>query len=74
MRDADDYDESDYKAASRSVGEQSYALVQCCSSKWAFPWGLRVRLAETLLRGVFDEFGGRYIEVSGDGRDWRGCG
>jgi hypothetical protein len=30
------------------------ANVQCVSAGWAFPWGLRVRLCEMLLRGVFD--------------------
>lgn len=29
-------------------------LAQHCQTGWAFPWGLRARLAELLLRGVFD--------------------
>ena len=27
---------------------------QCLGTGWRFPWGLRVRLCEMLLRGVFD--------------------
>ncbi len=66
VRSADDFDEGEYRDASRSVGEHTYALVQCCSSGWAFPWGLRARLAEMLLRGVFDTLDeGAYIPVSG---------
>lgn len=27
---------------------------QCTAAGWAFPWGLRVRLYEVLLRALFD--------------------
>jgi hypothetical protein len=27
---------------------------QCLGTGWRFPWGMRVRLCEMLLRGVFD--------------------
>ncbi|WIA21715.1 hypothetical protein OEZ85_000881 [Tetradesmus obliquus] len=54
VRDADDFDEEEYRAASRAVGEHAYAIIQCVSAGWSFPWGLRVRLCEMLLRGVFD--------------------
>jgi hypothetical protein len=30
------------------------STLQCVSAGWSFPWGLRVRLCEMLLRGVFD--------------------
>lgn len=34
----------------------------CCAG-WAFPWGLRARLAELLLRGMFDTLDeGQYTE------------
>lgn len=37
--------------------------VQCLGSGWRFPWGLRVRLCEMLLRGVFDTLEeGAYID------------
>ncbi len=65
MRSADEYDVDEYKDAARSVAEHAYALVSRCASRWAFPWGLRVRLVEVLLRGVFDSLAeGEYIEVS----------
>jgi hypothetical protein len=31
-----------------------FGLLQCVAAGWSFPWGLRVRLCEMLLRGVFD--------------------
>lgn len=35
---------------------------QCLGTGWRFPWGLRVRLCEVLLRGVFDSLEeGAYI-------------
>eukprot|EP00878_Enallax_costatus_P006953 GHUV01007287.1.p1 GENE.GHUV01007287.1~~GHUV01007287.1.p1 ORF type:complete len:760 (+),score=222.01 GHUV01007287.1:879-3158(+) len=54
VRDADDFDEFEYQDASKAVGQHTYALVKCTSAGWRFPWGLRVRLCEMLLRGVFD--------------------
>eukprot|EP00775_Hariotina_reticulata_P003791 gene3791-4049_t len=54
VRDADDFDESEYRAAARVVGQHAYAIVQGTNAGWAFPWGLRFRLCEMLLRGVFD--------------------
>eukprot|EP00882_Tetradesmus_deserticola_P017864 GHRQ01019162.1.p1 GENE.GHRQ01019162.1~~GHRQ01019162.1.p1 ORF type:complete len:202 (+),score=101.15 GHRQ01019162.1:54-608(+) len=54
VRDADDFDEEEYRAASRATGEHASAIIQCVSAGWSFPWGLRVRLCEMLLRGVFD--------------------
>lgn len=63
VRDPDDFDEAEYREASKSVGEQTYAMVQCTSQGWKFPWGLRVRICEMLLRGVFDPLEeGLYIE------------
>lgn len=29
-------------------------LLQCTTAGWSFPWGLRVRLYEMLLRALFD--------------------
>jgi len=28
--------------------------LQCTAAGWSFPWGLRVRLYEVLLRALFD--------------------
>ena len=52
-----------------------YALLICSSTRrpppalspsspgWSFPWGLRARLAELLLRGIFDTLDeGQYTE------------
>lgn len=40
---------------------------QCLGSGWCFPWGLRVRLCEVLLRGVFDTLEeGSYIGEADD--------
>ena len=37
--------------------------LQPCPAGWAFPWGLRARLAELLLRGMFDTLDeGQYTE------------
>ena len=42
-------------------------LPQCLGSGWAFPWGLRARLCEVLLRGVFDTLDeGAYIAEADD--------
>lgn len=34
--------------------QRTHNHTQCLGSGWRFPWGLRVRLCEMLLRGVFD--------------------
>lgn len=54
------------------------AIVSRCSSRWALPWGLRVRLAELLMRGIFDTLDeGSYIQVgatlAGGGREALDC-
>lgn len=51
---ADDYEEGEYGEAASAVFSATQALAQHCSAGWAFPWGLRARLAELLLRGQFD--------------------
>ena len=50
VRDPDEFDEQEYREASRAVGETTYAIVSCCAAGWKFPWGLRVRLCEVMLR------------------------
>lgn len=38
-------------------------LAEHCATGWAFPWGLRTRMAELMLRGVFDSLEeGEYVE------------
>ncbi|PSC73790.1 hypothetical protein C2E20_3044 [Micractinium conductrix] len=54
VRAADDYEEGEYGEAASAVFSATQALAQHCSAGWAFPWGLRARLAELLLRGQFD--------------------
>jgi hypothetical protein len=55
VRCADDYDEEEYGAAVAGVADCACAIVGRCGgggAGWAFPWGMRVRLAEVLLRWV----------------------
>ncbi|KAL4437302.1 hypothetical protein ABPG75_004441 [Micractinium tetrahymenae] len=54
VRSADDYDDAEYGEAAEAVFLAADRLAQHCQTGWAFPWGLRARLAELLLRGVFD--------------------
>lgn len=51
---ADDFDEADYSEAAAAMATCAKAIAYCCSSGWQLPWGLRIRVAEMLLRGVFD--------------------
>lgn len=45
----------------------SWCPAQCTTAGWRFPWGLRVRLCEMLLRGVFDTLDETsYIEGADD--------
>eukprot|EP00887_Chlorella_sp_A99_P004701 scaffold4.g4701.t1 len=63
VRDADDFDEGEYGEAAQAVFAAAGALAAHCQSGWDFPWGLRARLAELLLRGVFDTLDeGAYVE------------
>ncbi|KIZ05819.1 hypothetical protein MNEG_2138 [Monoraphidium neglectum] len=62
VRSADDFDEAEYREATRSLNRTTLDLVKCLGTGWRFPWGLRVRLCEVLLRGVFDSLEeGAYI-------------
>ncbi|KAK9829741.1 hypothetical protein WJX72_007612 [[Myrmecia] bisecta] len=54
VRDADEYDEAEYTEATSTVFEAAAAIASLSSSGWQFPWGLRVRLADLMLRGMFD--------------------
>jgi hypothetical protein len=39
------------------------ALAQHCATGWGFPWALRARMAEMMLRGVFDTLEeGAYVD------------
>ncbi|KAL4439477.1 hypothetical protein ABPG77_008806 [Micractinium sp. CCAP 211/92] len=63
VRTADDYDDAEYGEAAEAVFRAADRLAQHCQTGWAFPWGLRARLAELLLRGVFDTLDeGQYTE------------
>ncbi|KAI8470006.1 MAG: hypothetical protein J3K34DRAFT_521690 [Monoraphidium minutum] len=62
VRCADDFDEGEYRAAARDLNANTLEIVRCLGTGWSFPWGLRVRLCEMLLRGVFDSLEeGAYI-------------
>ncbi|EFN53089.1 hypothetical protein CHLNCDRAFT_137406 [Chlorella variabilis] len=54
VRVADDYDDAEYGEAAEAVFGAADQLAQRCQTGWSFPWGLRARLAELLLRGIFD--------------------
>lgn len=54
VRDADEYDEREYSEAAGAAVDAARQLAAHCTAGWAFPWALRARLAELLLRGVFD--------------------
>ena len=63
VRSADDFDEDEYREAVAGLGATAMAIVRRLKTGWRFPWGLRVRLCEVLLRGVFDSLEeGAYIE------------
>lgn len=53
VRDADDFDFADYRAAARSAASAARALAARVDTGCALPWALRVRVALALLRGVF---------------------
>ncbi|PRW45372.1 hypothetical protein C2E21_5977 [Chlorella sorokiniana] len=63
VRTADEYDDAEYAEAVEAVFAAAERLAKHCQTGWTFPWGLRARLAELLLRGMFDTLDeGQYTE------------
>ena len=50
----DEFDETEYCQATEGVLNAASEISQHCTSGWSFPPALNVKLAEILLRGIFD--------------------
>lgn len=63
VREADEFDEGEYTEAAEAVFVAAGKLAEHCATGWGFPWGLRARMAELMLRGVFDTLEeGQYVD------------
>lgn len=52
--DADDFYEDEYAEAAEQVGYAAQEIVKHIESGWQFSWGLRVKLWQSYLFGIFD--------------------
>jgi len=65
VNDPDEFDEEEYSQAATAVHQAAEEIAKRCSSGWGFSSGLRIRLAEMLLRATFDALEeGQYSEAA----------
>jgi hypothetical protein len=65
VNDPDEFDEEEYSQAATAVHQAAEEIAKRCSSGWGFSSGLRIRLAEMLLRAAFDALEeGQYSEAA----------
>lgn len=51
MRSAEEFEEEEYTDSMAVLADTSAKLAAGCTTGWYYPWPLRVRVCETLLRG-----------------------
>ena len=55
VRTAEELEEDEYAEAAGALSDAARRLTGSCRTGWRYPWGLRVRVGEVLLKG---ELGG----------------
>lgn len=54
VRDPDEYDEQEYTEAASAVFNSAQVIASQSRTGWAYPWAVRIRLCDLMLRGMFD--------------------
>lgn len=54
VRDPDEYDEQEYTEAATAVFNSAQVIATQSRTGWAYPWAVRIRLCDLMLRGLFD--------------------
>ncbi|KAL3161403.1 hypothetical protein ABBQ32_010293 [Trebouxia sp. C0010 RCD-2024] len=54
VRDPDEYDEQEYTEAATAVFQSAQVIATQSRTGWAYPWAVRIRLCDLMLRGMFD--------------------
>ncbi|KAK9849667.1 hypothetical protein WJX84_003269 [Apatococcus fuscideae] len=63
VRNPDEFVEAEYAVAAKDFVAAASDIASHCSSGWRFPWAVRVRVADLLLRGLFEsDDSGSYVE------------
>ncbi|KAK9849672.1 hypothetical protein WJX84_011250, partial [Apatococcus fuscideae] len=63
VRNPDEFVEAEYAVAAKDFVAAASDIASHCSSGWRFPWAVRVRVADLLLRALFEsDDSGAYVE------------